>query len=204
MLFRENSPATPSCYDDLVTTVQAAPITFDEFMRIPDPAAGHLELHDGEVVTVPPRTHSHARIQQLLFLLLHPLVWRKGFLNIELPFRTSGNELWQADLAFVVEERSDIPDPYLVGAPDWVIEVLSPSNTVSEMNQKIDVCMKNGCRSFWLVDPKRRTVSVTEHRVDAVTARSGVYLTSHFTASDSIVLPSPLEGNIAVDSILGG
>jgi Uma2 family endonuclease len=53
-------------------------------------------------------------------------------------------------------------DAYLMGAPDLVVEVLSPSNTVDEINDKMALCLENGCSSFWVVDPKRKRVSVTE------------------------------------------
>src|SRR3984957_19156270 len=75
-------------------------------------------------------------------------------------------------------------------SPNLVIEVLSPSNTVDEINDKMDVCMANGCLSFWVVDPKRRLVSVTEGDV-----------TRQYRASASIPLPAPLEGTISVAAI---
>jgi Uma2 family endonuclease len=181
-----------------MTDVQSAPITFDEFMCLPDPASGHLELHNGEVVTVPPRTYFHARLQQVLSLLIQPHIEGKAFLIVELPFRTAGREAWQADLGIVIDERSRVVEPYLAGSPDWVIEVLSPGNTVMEMNQKIDVCMANGCLCFWVVDPRRQTVSVTEARKDEG------YLTRHFVVSQSVPLPSPLEGTIPVAAIFEG
>jgi Uma2 family endonuclease len=66
-------------------------------------------------------------------------------------------------------------DEYLTGAPDLVVEVLSPGNTVDEINDRIATCMANGCVSFWVVDPKRRLVSVTEGKV-----------TTHYWASDAV------------------
>jgi Uma2 family endonuclease len=131
---------------------------------------------------VPPRQQSHARPQQLLFRIFLPLTEGRGFLNMEFPFRCAGEEAWQADLGFVREERSDIPDPYLPGAPNLVIEVLSPSNTVDEINDKMDVCMANGCTSFWVVDPRRKTVAVTEGDT-----------TREYRGSATIPLPAPLE-----------
>ncbi len=47
-----------------------------------------------------------------------------------------------------------------MGAPEVVIEVLSPSNTM-------DVCLNHGSIAFWTVDPKRKTVMLTT--VDRVT-----------------------------------
>jgi Uma2 family endonuclease len=165
--------------------------TFDEFLNLPDPSSGHLELHHGQVILVPPRKHRHAEIQQALLELLLPFTRGKGFLTNEFPFRAPGHEAWQADVGFVREDRRAGITDYLMGAPDLVIEVLSPSNTVDEINDKMDICMANGCLSFWVVDPKRRLVSVTEGDV-----------TRQYRASASIPLPEPLEGTIPVAAIV--
>ena len=165
--------------------------TFDEFLNLPDPPSGHLELHHGQVILVPPRKHRHAEIQQALLELLLPLTRGKGLLTIEFPFRAPGHEAWQADVGFVREDRRAGITDYLMGAPDLVIEVLSPSNTVDGINDKMDVCMANGCLSFWVVDPKRRLVCVTEGDV-----------TRQYRASASIPLPEPLEGTLPVAAIL--
>jgi Uma2 family endonuclease len=171
-------------------TVQTAFATFDEFLNLPDPPSGHLELHHGQVILVPARKHQHAEIQQALLELLLPLTRGKGFLTNEFPFRAPGHEAWQADVGFVrAERRAGISD-YLMGAPDLVIEVLSPSNTVDEINDKMDVCMANGCLSFWVVDPKRKLVSVTEGDV-----------TRQYRGSTSISLSEPLEGTISVAAV---
>lgn len=48
----------------------------------------------------------------------------------------------------------------LIGAPDIVVEVLSPSNTASEMFEKRILCMDNGCREFWVVDPAKNLIEI--------------------------------------------
>ena len=171
-------------------TVETAVVTFEDFLNLPNPPSGHLELHHGQVIVVPQRMHLHAEIQQALLELLLPFTRGRGFLTNEFPFRAPGHEAWQADVGFVREDRrSEITD-YLMGAPDLVVEVLSPSNTVDEISDKMDVCMANGCVSFWAVDPKRQVVSVTEGD-----------LTRQYRASTSLPLPQPLEGAIAVGAI---
>jgi Uma2 family endonuclease len=173
------------------TTVQTTRATFDDFLKLPDPPTGHLELHHGEIVHMPPRKHRHAEIQQAILELLQPLTRGKGFLTLEFPFRAPGHEAWQADVGFVrAERRAEISD-YLMGAPDLVIEVLSPSNTMDEMNDKMELCLSNGCVSFWVVDPKRKLVSVfTQDDVAKL-----------YRESASIPLPTPLEGTISVAAI---
>ena len=111
----------------------------------------------------------------------------------EFPFRAPGHEAWRADVGFVREDRRVGISDYLMGAPDLVIEVLSPSNTVDEINDKMDVCMSNGCLSFWVVDPKRQIVSVTEGDV-----------TRQYRESTSIPLPEPLAGTIPVAAVFRG
>jgi len=59
-------------------------------------------------------------------------------------------------------EKATPDDAYLQGAPDLVVVVLSSSNTVDELSDKMHICMENGCSSFWLVDGKLKEVHVTE------------------------------------------
>jgi len=142
-------------------------------------------------MTLPKR--GHQRIQRRMFTLLTDLARENGVVETEMAFRpTDEHEVWVADIACVKMDRdqSTADDDYLLGAPDLVVEVLSPSNTVDEINDKMDICLANGCVSFWVVDPKRRLVSVTQGD-----------LTRQYRASASIPLPEPLAGTISVADI---
>jgi len=46
------------------------------------------------------------------------------------------------------------------GAPDLVVEILSPSNTAIEMQQKFKLYREAGVREYWIVDPEHKTVHV--------------------------------------------
>ena len=72
-----------------------------------------------------------------------------------------------------------------------VIEVLSPSNTVSEMLDREKVCLENGCQEFWLVDIERRQVKVSTPDGRTLTYRAG----------QEIPLPLLNSGRLAVDAI---
>jgi len=145
-------------------STRAGLVTFAEFEKRPDPPAGHYEPHHGEIVLVPPRQKVHMKVQQSLFALLMPLLEGRGFLTIEFAFSAAPeHEAWQADIGFVSQERWEHDDnAYFLAAPDLVIEVLSPGNTPEAIDDKMTTCMENGCVSFWIVDPRRRRVSVTE------------------------------------------
>ena len=127
---------------------------------------------------MPPPKWGHQLIQGRIRTLLSNLAGSHALVATEMAFRPAPEyEVWQADVACIPLTRArDTPvDEYLAGAPDLVVEVLSPGNTMDEINDKMAVCMDNGCSSFWVVDPKRKRVSVTEGKV-----------TTHYRASDTI------------------
>lgn len=73
------------------------------------------------------------------------------------------HELRVADLAYVPWARWDVvdDDDNLHGAPDFAVEVASPSNSAEELLEKRDLCLENGCTEFWVVYPKNKKVTVT-------------------------------------------
>ena len=167
--------------------------TFDDFLSLPDPPSGHLELHHGEVVIVPPPKWRHQILQDRLVALLKALLSTWGTVLSEMAFRPAPeNEVWKADVGCVRLERAANvgADEYLQGAPDLVIEVLSPRNTADEIDDKRTICMENGCLSFWVVNDKRKIISVTEGNV-----------TTHYGRSEKIAC-SLLPEEVSVGDIL--
>jgi len=158
-------------------STQTGLVTVEEYLKLPDPKGGHYELHHGEVVLVPPPKRGHHRIQRRIRELLSRVAGDKGAVDSEFAFRpTAEYEVWVADVAFVTTERdaNTSDDEYLEGAPDLVVEVLSPGNTQMEINDKMAICLKNGCATFWAADPKHKRLSVTEGNI-----------TRHYGVSDS-------------------
>ncbi len=67
----------------------------------------------------------------------------------------------QPDVIFVVKERLDIiKEERVEGAPDIVVEVLSPSNWLVDRRKKFEIYAKAGVREYWIVDPKARTIEL--------------------------------------------
>jgi Uma2 family endonuclease len=142
----------------------SALMTVEQFRALPEPKEGYYELHHGVAVVMPPPKHRHFFIQHRLVMLLARLAAGRGFLWTEVAFRPAPeNECWIADVAFIDQKRYDAIDPEdnLRGAPELVVEVLSASNTASEIADREAMCLENGCREFWVVDPKRKTVRVS-------------------------------------------
>jgi Uma2 family endonuclease len=52
--------------------------------------------------------------------------------------------------AFVSKARWDeVNDGYLPGAPELVVEIISPSNTTTQIREYAALCLLNGCQEFW-------------------------------------------------------
>lgn len=62
----------------------------------------------------------------------------------------------------VVCEKDKFTEQYLDGAPDLVVEVLSPSTRKKDMTLKLSKYAEAGVREYWIIDPKKETVIVYE------------------------------------------
>jgi Uma2 family endonuclease len=140
-------------------------MTVAEYKQLPEHnEAFYYELHHGELIKVCHPKTRHFNTQWRLVELLAPLIGDTGIVRIEVAFRPlPEHEVWAADVAFVSKGRwkQIDPDDYLQGAPELVIEILSPSNRAQEILDKEKTCLEGGCREFWVVDEKRRQVKVT-------------------------------------------
>jgi Uma2 family endonuclease len=139
-------------------------MTVDEYRQLPNREDVIQELHWGMVVTLSRPKMKQAKLQSRLVRLLRPKAEHLGVVEPEVAFRAVPEyDLRGADVAFVSRQRWDATDDNdnLHGSLELAIEVLSPSNTRAEVREKAVLCLSSGTQEFWVVDPKRETVSVT-------------------------------------------
>ncbi len=113
---------------------------------------------------MPPAKAIHTKLQDALTAALDEVIDADFEVDKEFPFQPlPEHECWVADVAVFDRARWDATprNGYFAGVPQLVIEVLSPSNSASEMLDREQTCLSNGGRQFWLLDPDRRTVKVT-------------------------------------------
>lgn len=170
-------------------------MTVEEFQKLPeDSGLVYHELRHGEIVAVTRPKLKHIKVQKRLERLLETASGGAGVAVMELSFRPlAEHELRVADVAYVSIERWSRADPEgdFMGAPELVIEVLSPSNTAAEIYDKEKLCLENGAKEFWVVDPDRRQVKVSTPDGRTLTYQSG----------QEIPLSVLSGAKIAVDSI---
>jgi len=169
-------------------------MTFAEFDQLPEPQTCRYELRHGELVQVAPPIQEHSRAQWQLRRVLERAAGESGVVKEEFSFRALPEfEYRVADVAFLSKDRWDNIDPkgLLSGAPELVIEVLSPSNTVAEIIDKKTLCLENGAREFWTVDIEHRQVEVSTPDGRGNTYKSGQHIPLFFAA----------DAQLAVDAI---
>jgi Uma2 family endonuclease len=76
----------------------------------------------------------------------------------------------QPDIFFIRAERADIiGETQVRGAPDLVVEVLSPSNWMYDRREKFTLYQEAGVTEYWIVDPDLQTIEVSVLRGETFT-----------------------------------
>jgi Uma2 family endonuclease len=148
-------------------------MTAEELMRLPR-GQFRYELIDGELKQMSPSGHTHGRIAMRLSAPLAVYVGENELGEVyaaETGFKLKSNPdtVRAPDLSFITQKRVDEVGEtkgYWRGAPDLAVEVLSPGDVVSEVEQKVGEWLDAGSRLVWVVSPKMRTVTVYRSRTD--------------------------------------
>ena len=165
-------------------------MTVAEYEKIPNPPGGVYELYHGQLIKVGFPKIPHVRAQWQLRQLLQAAAGDNGVAHTEFPYRPLPEyECWGADVAYVPKARWKEIKDWLFGAPDLVVEVLSPSNATAEIFEKRKLCLENGSVQFWVVDTDHQLVEVSTPDGHSITYKSGQQIPLFF------------GGQIAVDEI---
>ena len=148
----------------------AAPMTVDEFLKLPEVEGEKMELIHGEVVSMAYAGFLHERVKSNLIKILSAWLGQNPFGQVfaETTYRMDGEEGLAPDLSVLRNKRltpvtKDLP----LGAPDLAIEVVS-SETAARLRTKIRLYLKYGSKAVWVVYPEERMIEV--HRaIDHVT-----------------------------------
>ena len=168
--------------------------SFAQYLEIPNPPDGRYELHHGELVNVPFPKHLHVRTQWQLRRLLDQAAGKDGLVETAIPYRPLPEyECWGADVAYMPLVRWDAIVDWLIGVPEVVVEILSPSNSASEIRDKRKTCLENGGLEFWVVDPETREVEVSTPDGHSNTYKSGQQIPLFFAPKSTIAVDAIFE-----------
>ncbi len=161
-------------------------MTFTEYLKYDPPTGFRDELIHGEIVlTASPRIN-HQKICKRLERLLDALIPQGFVAQRDTTMYVGGDEGPRPDVFVIREDRWDDGERtigYPEGVPELVIEVRSPSNTNSELEEekRSIYCADPRCLACWIVNPETKTVN-------CYTARTSQCL----SMDEAVVLPAEL------------
>jgi Uma2 family endonuclease len=142
-------------------------LTADDLWNMPD-HGGHRELVKGELVEMAPAGSEHGSVGMNLAATLTVFVRSRGLgvvMAAETGFIISRNPdtVRAPDIAFIMKQNipaSGVPVNYWPGAPDLAVEVISPWDKNYEVDEKVEDFLAAGTMLIWVVNPRRRRVTV--------------------------------------------
>src|SRR5690349_1704221 len=159
-----------------MTNLTEKQMTLQEFLALPE-TNERIELIAGEMIVSPSSRYEHQRIVGSSHLLLRQ-IFTTGYVVLS-PMDVifdDGNVL-QPDLFWVADDSPRCrlgADDYWYGAPDLVIEVLSPSTAFRDHGVKFRLYEQHGVREYWLIDAQAQFVEVF-HNVNGQFVRAGAF-----------------------------
>lgn len=148
-------------------------MTADELLALPRDEFRY-ELVNGELKKMSPAGHNHGRVTIRLTLPIaqHVRDHKLGEVYAaETGFKLGSkpDTVRAPDIAFIRQQRvAEVGETkgYWPGAPDLAVEVLSPNDTIEEVEEKVSEWLTAGTRQVWVVSAKLRTVTLYRSPID--------------------------------------
>lgn len=126
-----------------------------------------VELFKGKIFEMSAPSPIHQEVSGNLYAVMHyhfrdePCKLYSAPFDVRLPKKgeTQIYNVVQPDLCIICD-FSKIDNRGCVGAPDLVVEILSPGNSKKEMKNKFDLYEEAGVREYWIIDPDRESVLI--------------------------------------------
>ncbi len=141
----------------------AAPlITAEDYKVLPE-TGPHYQLVEGSLIMAPAPNRFHQDISRNIEFVIQSWIRRGGGGKVyDAPFDVyfDDHNVFQPDIVYFCPNNLGIlTDAGAEGAPDLVIEILSPSNRALDLGPKKKLYARFGVKELWIVDPKPRTIA---------------------------------------------
>ena len=152
--------------------------TYEDWLSIPEDSSRLYEIVDGELFVSPPPRLRHQQVAVSLTRILSTLALQHDLgevLTSPVGVRLENDTVTEPDVLFVASDRLHIMDwdGYVLGPPDLVVEVLSPSNREYDRSLKRKRYLTSGVAELWIVDADEGTIEVWRPGEDVRMVSSG-------------------------------
>lgn len=143
--------------------------TSEDYWKLPE--GQRAELIDGQLYNMAPPSRAHQQLVMELSATIHNYIKTSGG-SCEVypaPFAVNLNlddSTWVEPDINVICDKSKLSDRGCEGAPDWIIEIISPSTQSRDYLKKLWLYQKAGVREYWIVNPITRIVNVFDFKHD--------------------------------------
>jgi Uma2 family endonuclease len=181
--------------DDMQATgTSPTKYTYDDYLSFPDDGRRH-ELIDGDHYVTPSPNLRHQEISRRLseaigLWLRDHAVGRIFYAPLDVIL--SNSDVVEPDLLYVSNEHADILQDWVRGAPDLVIEILSPGTRKVDETIKRRLYDRVGVHEYWIVDPELELVKVHRRTPD------GFPRVAELTREEAQILGSPLLAGLEI------
>lgn len=141
--------------------------TYDDYKSLPGSETKRYELLGGELYMVPSPSFKHQLVSGNLELLLRNFVAENELgIILDAPFDVvfgegEEREVVQPDIFFISKERTGIiSEEEICGAPDLIVEIISPGTEERDRGYKKTLYARHGVKEYWIVDPEAKTVEL--------------------------------------------
>lgn len=136
-------------------------VTVEDYLAMPETTQPY-NLIDGRLYMSPAPLMRHQSIVGTLYVALRESARASGGLAFISPMdcHLPTGSVLQPDVGYIAAERLNIVDRWVMGAPDLIVEVLSPGTRRFDRNRKLRAYETAGVCEAWLVDPSSSTVIV--------------------------------------------
>lgn len=137
--------------------------TYKDYKSLSESEAKRFELLSGELVMTPSPSFKHQKISTELEYRLNLFIRENDWgVVLHAPLDVVlGNDVVQPDILCISSQREDIiAGDEIRGAPDLIIEILSPSTAERDRAYKNRLYARYGVQEYWLVDPESQTIEV--------------------------------------------
>lgn len=155
--------------------------TYDEFARLPNDG-NRYEIIGGELYVSPAPNPIHARVAARITRVLDTFAEETGLGGVftgQIDILFGEGDYFEPDILFVCQDRIDIvTNRGVEGAPDLVVEVLSPTTALRDRHLKRDRYALFGVAEYWIVDPVAKQIEI--YRRDEGWERPAVIATESY------------------------